>query len=129
MNLHGIVSGVIGAVNPLVTATIMRSTGYTTSADGDRVPTYDTIANVSLQVQALTYSDLQQLDGLNIQGTRRAIYLSGEIEGVVRVKQEGGDLVVFPNGTLPEGNTWLCAHVLEAWPQWRKVAITLQNDL
>ena len=28
---------------------------------------------------------------------------------------------------MPEGNTWLCVHVLEQWPDWCKIAITLQN--
>lgn len=126
MNLHGIVSGAIGAVNPFVFATVKRSTGYTTAPDGSRTATYQTFG-AKVQVQALTYSDLRQLDGLNIQGVRRAIYLSGEVEGVVRVQQEGGDLIVFPNRTLPEGNVWLAAYVLEQWPDWRKIAIVLQN--
>lgn len=126
MNLHGIVSGAIGTINPFVLATVQRSAGSTTYADGTRAPIYTTFT-ARVQVQALTFSDLTQLDGLNIQGTRRAIYLSGEVEGVVRAQQEGGDLLVFPAGTLPEGNTWLAALVLEAWPDWRKVAIVLQN--
>lgn len=126
MNLHAIVSGAIGAINPFVAATVRRSTGYTTDPDGSRVPTYSTFP-ISVQVQALTYTDITLLDSLNIQGVRRAIYLSGEVEGIVRVDREGGDLIVFPAGTLPEGNTWLAAVVLEAWPDWRKIAITLQN--
>lgn len=127
MNLHGIASGIIGAVNPFVTVTLRRSTGYTTSPDGDRVPTYTQISGVQVQVQALSYSDIQQMDSLNIQGVRRAIYVGSEVEGLVRVGKEGGDLLTFPTGALPEGDIWLAAHVLEAWPTWRKVAITLQN--
>lgn len=127
MNLHGIVASAIGAVNPFVPVTLKRSTGYTTAPDGKQVPAYATIANLSVQVQALSFSDLQQLDGLNIQGVRRAVYLNGPIMGVVRVNQAGGDLMVFPMGTFPEGDTWLVAHVLERWPDWSKCAITLQN--
>lgn len=130
MNLHGIVSGAIGTVNPFVTATVQRSTGYTTNADGSRVPTYTTFT-ASMQAQALTYTDLIQLDALNIQGIRRKIYLntaSGDVEGVVRAGQRGGDVLTFPNGTFPEGNVWLAAHVLEHWPDWQAVAITLQDN-
>lgn len=126
MNLHGIVSGAIEAINPFVSATVKRSTGYTTDSDGSRTPTYTTFG-IMAQVQALTYSDITQLDGLNIQGVRRAIYLTGNIMGLVRADQRGGDLIIFPDGTLPEGDTWLAAHVLEAWPDWVKVAITLQD--
>ncbi|RUV37415.1 hypothetical protein [Mesorhizobium sp. M7A.F.Ca.MR.148.00.0.0] len=128
MNLHGIVSAAIATVNPFVTATLKRSTGYTTAADGTRTPTYLDVPGVSVQVQALGYSDLQQLDGLNIQGVRRAVYLNGQALAVVRPLQTGGDLFLFPAGTLPEGDTWLVAYVLESWPDWCKCALTLQMD-
>jgi hypothetical protein len=127
VNLHGIVSPAISTINPPVIATLKRSAGYTTAADGTRTPQYTQVPNISVQMQALTYSDLQHLDGLNIQGVRRAVYLNGAALAVVRPLQTGGDLFVFPDGTLPEGNTWLVAYVLEAWPDWCKCAITLQT--
>lgn len=127
MNLHAIVRGAISAINPDVMAMVRRSTGApTVLADGTQVPTYsDTV--VRMQVQALTYSDLQKLDALNIQGVRRAVYLNGAVMGVVRAAQRGGDMLIFPTGTLPEGDTWLCVQALEQWPDWCKIAITLQN--
>lgn len=127
MNLHGIALPIIGAINPPVGALVKRSTGYTTNPDGSREPTYTTFP-ITAQVQALSYQDLQHLDGLNIQGVRRAIYLTGNVMAVVRVAQRGGDLIEFPPGLLPEGNTWLAAYVLETWADWVKVAITLQNQ-
>ena len=42
-----------------------------------------------------TWRDIQQLDGLNLQGTRKAIYLNGEIDGVRRGRGDSvlhGDL-------------------------------------
>lgn len=126
MNLHQIVSGAIGTVNPFVSAVVETSTGYTTAADGARTPTFDPLP-IDVQVQALTFRDLTQLDGLNIQGTRRAIYTNGFVAGVIRVAGKGGDLITFAPGTLPEGDTWLCALVLEQWPDWCKIAITLQD--
>lgn len=122
MDLHGLARGAISAVNPFVLATVQISTGSTQNADGGRTPTYTTFNNVSVQVQALSYKDLAQVEGLNLNGTRRAIYVSGELDGVVRSLGKGGDLI-----TLPDGSVYLVAMVLEQWPDWAKVAATLQD--
>lgn len=77
------------------------------------------------QVQALGYKDLQQVDGLNLNGTRRKIYLFGVSSGVVRSLQKGGDLLTDGNGDV-----WLVAMVLEQWQHgegWASVAVTLQD--
>jgi hypothetical protein len=44
------------------------------------------------------WRDVQQLDGLSLQGTRKAIYLNGEIDGVRRLR---GDTVL--HGDLAGG--------------------------
>ncbi len=121
MNLHGIVSGAISAINPFVFATVQVSTGYTTNQDGSRVPTYSTIV-VSAQVQALQYNDIVQLDGLNIQGVRRKIYLTGDIESLIRISNKGGDIL-----TMPDGTVWKVVLVFEHWDSWVAVAVTLQD--
>lgn len=125
MNLHGIAAGAIGAVNPMVPGTIQVSTGYTTSGDGSRVPTYTTVEDIPMQVQALTFRDMQQTDSLNLQGTRRAIYIDGRVDGLVRPDNKGGDIITLTDG--PNAGTWLVVIVLETWPDWTKVAVTLQN--
>ena len=122
MNLHGIVSGAIGSVNPFVAATVQNSTGSTTNPDGTRTPIYTTVSGVQVQVQALGYRDLQQINGLNLNGTRRKIYLNGALDGVVRSQMRGGDLI-----TLPDGSVYLVALVLEQWPDWCSCAVTLQD--
>lgn len=123
MNLHGIVSGVIASVNPFQTFAVSISTGaYVTAANGERTPVYAAPVYVSGQVQDLTSKDLRQLDSLNIQGSQRAIYLNGELDGVVRWNGKGGDLL-----TLQDGTVWLTTAVLEQWPDWAKVSVTLQN--
>lgn len=128
MNLHGIVSGVITAVNPQVFCTLKVSAGYSKGSDLTQIPTYDTFYDVPAQVQALSYSDLMQISGLNIQGTRRAVYLSGNIEGLDRAALKGGDLLIMPDMPgFPGPTTWLVAQVLEHWPNFTKVACTLQN--
>lgn len=124
MNLHGIAAPAIGAVNPSVDVTVKISNGYTTDAAGARVPQYLPDQIVPAQIQALAFRDLMQLDGLNLQGTRRKIYFYGEVDGLVRATNKGGDLVIFPDGSV-----WLVAMVLEQWPDWCSVAVTLQDGL
>lgn len=126
MNLHGIVRGAINAVNPDYSTFVFVSVGQTTGPDGTRVPAYYVQNGVRAQVQALTFSDLRQLDGLNLNGERRAIYLFGKFDGVVRNLLKGGDMIVILNGVSVGG--WLVAQVLEQWPDWCKVAATLQPE-
>ena len=123
MNIFGIASAAVSAVVPRVNLTVQVSTGYTTNADGSRVPTYAAPQVVSGSVQALQFNDITQLDALNIQGERRKIYIKGQVDGLVRVENKGGDLI-----TDPLGNVWLVALVLEAWPDWCSVAVTLQDQ-
>lgn len=121
MNLHGIVSPYVGTVNPLTPVIIERSTGYTVDASHKQVPSYAAPVTVMGQVQSLTFSDLQQTEGLNIQGERRAVYINGRSDGLIREDRKGGDRVTW-NGIL-----WLNVHVLEYWPDWCKFVITRQD--
>lgn len=127
LNLRGIANAAVQIVNPDVTAELWKNGAAVTAPSGKRTPVFKKVPIV-VQVQALSYSDLSQLDGLNIQGTRRAIYTSTQVASVIRVAQKGGDLLVFPKGVLIEGTTWLAVHQLERWPTWCKFAITLQDD-
>lgn len=134
MNLHAIVAPYVSAINPFAPVTIQFSTGYTTASDGSQIPTYDTPFAMQAQIQALTGGDLRQLDGLNLNGTMRGIYLYGDVQGVVRVAAKGGDLITFVDvaGGFPAGSVWLVAQALETWNGadggWCKVAVVLQKD-
>lgn len=128
MNLHAIVGPLVASVNPTQTVTIRRSTGYVTNPDFSRTPTYETFT-APAQIQALTFGDLRQLDGLNLSGLKRAIYFYGSSNSTVRVTTEGGDLITFPDGSI-----WLVAQVLEVFGHgvdgssgWTKCAVVLQN--
>ncbi|WP_150810477.1 hypothetical protein [Pandoraea sputorum] len=131
MNLHGVVSGSISAINPFVAATIKQSNGYTTGADGKRVPAYISIP-VSAQVQALDAGRLQHLYEQNITGVLRRVYLNGNFQSVFRPGNGGGDLFDFGSGAgVPAvlANTrWLVVQVFETWPDWCSLAIQLQLD-
>lgn len=126
MNLHGIAAPLIGAVNPFIEATLLKSTGYTVNASYEQVPGYAAPEVVRAQVQPLTWRDLEHVDGLNLQGTRRKIYLYGRADGQVRVSEKGGDLVTIASGV--NAGTWLVVYVFEQWPDWCAVCCTLQNQ-
>ena len=108
---------------------VQFSRGNTINPDGSQTPTYSQPVQMLAQVQALTYADLRQIEGLNLQGTRRAIYFYGDVEGIVRPFFKGGDLITFPDGTV-----WLVAQQLETFGAynstdvWCKVVVTLQNQ-
>ena len=124
MNLNAIAASVVAAVNPWSTASYQQSTGSTTADSGRRTPTYSTAVPVRCQVQALTFKDLAQIQGLNLNGEKRAIYVDGDWRGVSRPDVRGGDLI-----TLEDSRVWLVVQVLENWHDtdgWCKVAVTLQ---
>ncbi len=125
MNLHSIVAPIIAAINPPLLCSLQSSTGYSTSSDGKRAPSYAAPVQIQVQCQALQYQDLMQVNGLNIQGKRLAMYINGNWDGVVRNDSKGGDLITLPNGTV-----WLCAMVLENWSLssgWTKICASEQN--
>lgn len=127
MNLHGLVSGAIGTINPFVPVTVQVSTGYTKSADHRQVPSYAAPVTVQAQVQPFSYKDIQQTSGMNLQGTRKAFYLYGKVDGLVRDTEQGGDLI-----TMADGTVWLVALISEQWfdgdtATWVKALATLQN--
>jgi hypothetical protein len=123
MNLHKVVSGTISAVNQNRRATLQISICYTTNPDGSRTPQYSNSIMVTAQIQALTTHDLRHLEGLNIQGSQRSIYLNGALNGAQRPSALGGDLITIYDGTL-----WLTTAILEQWPDWVRVAATYQNN-
>ena len=120
MNLHGIVSAAIGSVNPQICITVLRSSGYETNPDSTRTPTYEAPIVIYAQVQELTSADLRHVDGLNLQGEHRAVYMNGAAAGVVRTAGKGGDLMQFL------GRTWLVTAIPERWPNWCKAIVTEQ---
>lgn len=122
MNLNGIVAPIVAAVTPQSLCTLQMSTGVSGySSSGIPTPTYKTFTNVLCSIQSLTFQDLQKLDGLNIQGIKRKIYINGKYEAINRPAGKGGDLITFPDGTL-----WLNAQVIEYWPDWVSIAAVLQ---
>lgn len=132
MDLRGICDGAIQAINPNITVSVQVSTGFTIGAGLRQVPSYAAAITGPAQLQAMTYSDLKKIDGLNIQGVTKAIYLYGSIAGVVRPNQEGGDLITLTQvggAAAQDVGTWLVVKVLENWPSWTKAALQLQGGV
>ena len=112
MNLHGLVSMVTAVVNAPVQVTIKRSAGYEIGPGRKQVPSYDDPVVGMAEIQALDSKDLKQLDGLNLEGTLRAIYSSGNLSGVIRPESKGGDLIYTDGGT----KEWLVVKVWKHGP-------------
>lgn len=121
MDLRSISNAVTDCVNPNISVTVQASTGYTIGSGLKQVPSYAAPVTGFAQVQALTAADLRHLDGLNIQGATKSIILRGELNAIVRVNSQGGDMVTFG------GDTFLTVAVLEQWPLWTRAAIQMQS--
>jgi hypothetical protein len=123
MNLHGLVQGMINAVNPAIQIIVRVSTGRNVNPDGTPVPQYASPVTVLGQVQELSIKDLHQIEGLNLNGTLRTLYTNGAVNAGQRVSIKGGDVIVLPDGTV-----WLVTAVPEQWPDWTKAILVQQND-
>lgn len=130
MNLRAVANSATRVINPNFPAKLFISTPPTV-VNFVPTPQYDK-ASIIAQVQPLSSKDLRLLDGLNIQGAEKAIYLNGPALAISRIKKLGGDLIVFADGIIPEGNTWLVLAQLEIWGAggtWSKVSVVLQDDI
>ena len=120
MNLHGIVQGAVGAINPPTLVTIQTNTGSTMGAGGVRTPNFTT-TTAWMDVQDLTSDDLKHINGLNSASLTKKVYANGQLSTVIRAAQTGGDLLTFG------GYTWKVTHVLEQFTDWCCVVVTMQS--
>ncbi len=124
MDLYAETRG-IGEINPDISATWQQSTGYTTDAAGNRTPTYNT-QNVTIQVQALSGDDLQVLGYYQMEGVYRCVYMYGDVVGLVRADEKGGDLLTFAQDPSKAPQVWKVVKVFETWRDWCRLAVCLQ---
>lgn len=132
MDLRGIANQVSNVVNPNIIVIWQASNGFTNSSSGKLTPLFLTGVSGPAQVQALDNSDLKKIEGLNIQGALRALYMKGNLAAVLRPDNKGGDLItIAPQVNAPSllQGTWLTSKVLESWPNWTKVVIVKQNPV
>lgn len=126
-NVRALANKYIQVTNPNQKINWIQSNGYVTDDAGKRTPKTITLT-VDAQVQALSATDLKHIDGLNITGVMRSVYMYGNAAGVVRADQIGGDILVFPE--VPGGcnKNWLINQVIETWSDWCHVIVTLQVE-
>lgn len=123
MNLHAIVGPIVSAINPTQTVQIAMGSSYTQNADFSRTPVYS-IVSAPAQIQALIGSDLRAVEALNVEGTLRALYLYGNVTGLIRASQKNGSLVKFADGSV-----WMVFVEFEPWnvtAGWSKVGVVQQ---
>lgn len=127
MNVFGIANAAVQIVNRNIPATWRRSEGYTIDEAGLQIPQYiDT--DVSVQSQAVSGDSLAFTNGLDIQGVMRSVYMYGNVQGVVRSDERGGDLLIFPQTPRDPAQVWKIVTVVETWPDWAHVIAVLQTD-
>ena len=126
-NVRALANKYIQVTNPNQKINWIQSNGYVTDDAGKRTPKTITLT-VDAQVQALSATDLKHIDGLNITGVMRSVYMYGNAAGVVRADQIGGDILVFPEAPNCCNKNWLITQVMETWPDWCHVIVTLQEN-
>lgn len=132
MNIRNIANRSTQRINPNLTATVTRGTGYTTSPSGHRTATTSAPIPVVIQFQALTKKEVDHIDALNVAGTEIAAYANMQLSSPDRTTGVGGDFISFgTDAAIPEnlrGTQWWVTIVLEGWATsgWCKVGLTRQ---
>ena len=132
INLHAAVRGAIQSVNPDTFGWWYQSSGSVQNPDGRQVPAYGAPSPVRLQVQPPSGRDLKFIDLLQLQGVIRTVFMFSNPQGIVRVNQRGGDLLLFSQWRGGPNDTWLVARPDEGWDVseggWTKLFAVLQLD-
>ena len=129
INLHALVNGAINALHPDVAATLYRSTGQVTTADGSVKSVYAPGVAIAAKVQTESPTALAHTDRVGMEDVTRKFYLRSEpglaerVAGIVRPLARGGDMLQLPDGTW-----WLVVGVIEDFTRsgWACVRGTLQ---
>ncbi|QDH17411.1 hypothetical protein [Swingsia samuiensis] len=111
----------IAPVNGQIQAVLKVTNGYTVNDDFSKTPNELEIS-VMIEVQAMSTSDLRQVQNINQQSDMRAVYIRGGIKGLNRPLQTGGDILHF------YGSDWKVVQVLEEWgmEEWTKLVVSRQ---
>ena len=131
INLRGIANSAIQQINPNQLIKISAPNGWTVDPDTlIQIPAY-TQVEAQGNVQSLSSDDLDQMSGLNIEGTLRAVYLYGNWGGVLRPDGQPNTILTFTTNEsgITKEREWNVFKVLEVWATWCKVAVVLQAEL
>lgn len=120
MNLHKIANSAIRRVNPNISAILKKYAGEIIGPGRNPQPSYLPDQDVIIQLQPLSKGEMQHVDGLNLQGLIKAIYVNGNYFSVQRELEQGGDIFVI------SGEEWLVVEPIELWPDWCRLIVNLQ---
>ncbi len=120
MNLRQIANNAITSINPNISAVLKKYAGETIGTGRKPVPSYLPDQNVTIQLQPISRGDMQHVDGLNIQGLAKVIYVNGNYFSVQREMEQGGDIFVI------NGEQWLVVEPVELWSDWCRLIAVLQ---
>lgn len=120
MNLHKIANAAIRRVNPNIPAVLKKYAGIIMGPGHKPIPSYLPDQNVTIQLQPISRGDMQHVDGMNLQGLAKVIYVNGNYFSVQRELEQGGDIFVI------NGEQWLVVEPVELWPDWCRLIVVLQ---
>ncbi|HFV1348701.1 TPA: hypothetical protein ACH9UP_001044 [Escherichia coli] len=120
MNLRQIANNAITSINPNIPAILKKYAGETIGPGRKPIPSYLPDQHVTIQLQPISRGDMQHIDGLNIQGLAKVIYVNGNYFSVQRELERGGDIFVI------NGEQWLVVEPIELWPDWCRLIAVLQ---
>lgn len=129
LNLRGIANNAIQGINPNLPITL-RMGSYQINPDTLLQEPVYTESQVMGNVQSLSNDDLAQVAAVNLEGTVKAVYLYGNVSGVVRSSGQASSELLFKDdiGGVVGIWTWNVYKVAEAWPGWCKVFAVLQEN-
>lgn len=124
MNLRQIANNAITSINPNITSTLRKYAGEGIGAGRKPVPKYYPDQQVTIQLQPVPRGEMQHVDGLNVAGLAKIIYVNGNYFSVNRALEKGGDLFEFEYAGAKQ--TWLVVEPVELWPDWCRLLCVLQ---
>ena len=94
MNLHSMVVGVVGVVNPNKEVMLRRFVAITQNAYYEKEATYIDII-IKAQIQGLTSYQLKVMAYLKLHGEAYSLITSEVLQAGSTVEQKGGDIIVY----------------------------------
>lgn len=121
IDLFGITKNLTQVVNPSIQAILKVTDGYEVGYGFKTIPKSLELL-VDIDVQAVSTSDLANIQNIAQQSDLRTVYILGGIKGLNRPLQTGGDVLNF------YGSDWKVIQVLEEWgaEEWSKVVVSRQ---
>lgn len=122
IDLYGMASGALNAVEPLREIQIFQSTGEEQTYGYGMRASYSNPQPILADVQSVSGQDIQFVQNIAQQGDYRVVYLQASAHAINCPLGCNGDLLFF------DGTMWKITQVLEEWDNWRKVFVTREIE-